>query len=118
MPGPSSTLAWGYIQDETELAPAGHVTCHGLRRPSRETSGRAKLRLGLRYDKDETELVPTSRSFLTVHYQPCDTPHLSKKHFLWFWTHADTPIRRYLFATPNDHVSYQSLTGLRRAPSQ
>jgi hypothetical protein len=37
--------------------------------------------------------------------KPCDTPHLSKKHFLWFWTHADTPIRRYLFATPKDHVS-------------
>jgi hypothetical protein len=37
--------------------------------------------------------------YLGVHYRVAPGPHLSKKHFLSFRTHADTPIRRYPFAT-------------------
>jgi hypothetical protein len=59
----------------------------------------------------------SNRIFLAVHYQPCDRPHLSKKHFLWFWTHADTPIRRYLFATSNAKVSEKFTNPIKRTLS-
>jgi hypothetical protein len=38
---------------------------------------------------------PDCQSFLAVPHRPCGGPHLSKKHFLPFRGHADTPTPPY-----------------------